>query len=417
MKYAFFSDDCYNLYTITTNKFLSSKLEIVFVSDYSKEALTYLNLLRYVLLDSTKTIQSNLELLKSLEGLYNTKIEMTTTRVGKVLLTSLSAETMDLPLFSDEDFDKVVSILFEIINNPNISYNEFDEEIVKKYKRKVLNDITLVEDDKTSKMVMNTLKIVDNQIRGVNIYGDRNIINSITEKKLYSFYKEFLEESLKNIYYIGSKNEKLVKKMIQKYQNFNSIQTKKYSLFIDDYIHKLKLKNIKTNFEDREIGIIQLYSFNSLTEFERDYVVVLLNTILASASQDSLIFKKLRETYGLVYGLDTFYQKYDRIIILNTLCNEKEYKNVLKIIKSCIDTIKKGMFSDELFENSKKLLITSLNQIYDDKEKLIENLIFNTIFNVDLVDEKIDNIGKISKKDVINASKKMKLLVNYIGGE
>lgn len=416
MKYAFFNDDCYNLYTITTSKFLTGKIEIVFVSDYSKESLTYLNLLSYVLLDSTKTYPSNKDLIRKLESLYNTKINMTNTRIGKIILTSLSLEFLDTPLFNDENLDEALKLLFEIINNPNTNYNAFEEEIFIKAKRKASNDIITFNNDKKNKTIVNALEMVDNKVRGINIFGDKNILDSIGEKKLLNFYKSFLEDSLKNIYYIGSRNEKLIKKIVQKYQKFNSIQTKKYDLFLEDDLYKLRCKNYKGKESSDELKIVQIYSFLPLNEIETNYILPLFN-IIFSGSQDSVVFKKLREIEGLTYNVDSFYQKYDKLIILNTMCSKNNYRNALKIINSCINDIKKGNLSDDVFESSKKLLLTSYNLIYDDLDKILENYMFNTMFNTLSFDEKQEIIRNITKKDVVNIAKKIKLLVNYVGGE
>ena len=415
MKYAFFNDDCYNLYTITTTKFESSKFEIVFVSDLSLESLTYLNLLSYVLLDSTKTYKTNKEFLRKLEFLYDSKINISTTRVGNSLLTSLSIDYAS-SLFSDETEEEIIKLAFDVINNPLAAYNSFDEEVTNKCKRKALNDILLLNDDKKGNALINALKKTDD-IRGMNIYGNVDILNSITEKKLFKFYNNFLENSLKNIYYIGNKNEKVIKKLIQKYQKFNSIQTKKFDLFLDDDLSKMRLKNYKGSPINGEVKIVQIYSFSPLSEFEANYVVPVFNSLLAAGSQDSLVFKKLRENEGMTYGIDSFYQKYDKILILNTMCKEKNYKLALRIIKSCIDDIKRSKFSSETLDSAKNLLLTSYNFIYDDLGAILENYVFNTIFNVSSLDEKKENVTKVTKKDVVNVAKKIKLVVNYVGGE
>ena len=231
-----------------------------------------------------------------------------------------------------------------------------------------------------------------------------------------NFYKSFIEESFKNIYYMGTKSEKEIKKLIQSYQRFNSIQTKKYNLFLDNEIYKLKPKIIKESSKSEEIKVVQIYSFNVLNDYEKNYVMPLINTILGAGSQDSLIFKKIREIEGLVYNLDTFYQKYDSLIILNTMCDEKNSKKILRIIKECLDNLKKGDFSEESLNDAKKLLLTSYNIIYDDKEKLIENYIFNTLFGDHSIEEKMDYIRKVNKKDIVNTAKKIKLIITYLGG-
>ena len=144
----------------------------------------------------------------------------------------------------------------------------------------------------------------------------------------------------------------VMNKLINKYANFMTIKTNKYDYYLD-YISKKKIINKYEKNNDTETNIVQIYKFNNLTDYERDYVMPLFNLIWGSGSLNSILYKNLRTNNSLCYNVSTIYQKYDRLLILHTSVKEKNYEKALQLCKESLTSIKDGIITKEDLNNTK----------------------------------------------------------------
>lgn len=72
----------YNLHLINTKKFKTITIEINFRNKQTDDTNTIRNLLKMVLLDSSKEYKTERELVKATENLYDLKLISSTSRIG-----------------------------------------------------------------------------------------------------------------------------------------------------------------------------------------------------------------------------------------------------------------------------------------------------------------------------------------------
>ena len=226
MKYETFNEDCYNLYTINTNKFKSSHMEVVFRKNCTKEGVTYLALLFDCLIENNKEYTSHKLLSRRLEELYNTNIYSVNSRVGNTMLSNIVIDFLDNKYTEENTLEDIIKLVFTIIFNPNIDIDEFEETTFNRVKSRLKKEIESVKDDPKQSSILDALKKLDETSpRSFNSRGDTSILEEITPKKLYKFYKKIIDESLIDIYLIGNINMKEASKLIKKYSKFTSIKT------------------------------------------------------------------------------------------------------------------------------------------------------------------------------------------------
>ena len=102
MKYECFENDCYNTYSIKTDRFKSCHMEIVFRNKCTKENVTYLALLFDVLMENCCEFPTKKLLARKLQDLYNLNIYAVNSRVGDTLLSNIVADFLD-PVYMDEN--------------------------------------------------------------------------------------------------------------------------------------------------------------------------------------------------------------------------------------------------------------------------------------------------------------------------
>ena len=69
----------------------------------------------------------------------------------------------------------------------------------------------------------------------------------------------------------------------------------------------------------------------------------------------------------------------------------------------------KGDFTDNDIESAKITYINSLKDIEDYQSSILRMYESNIYFNYDLLDERIENVKKVTREDIINLHKKINM--------
>ncbi len=413
MKYDIFENDTYNLYTIETAKFKSAHMEVIFRTPATKENITYLSLLASMLMENSKKYPTRKLLARKMCDLYNANVYTVNSRVGGTIITNFVLDFLN-PRYTDkETMEASIELLFEMIFHPNASDGEFDESTFERIKRRINLDIDAIKEDPKQASILDAFKALNaNDVRSFNANGDVLVLDSITPRKLFKFYEEFLEKSPRDVYIIGDLDMKEVDKITRRFAKFNSIPTSKDEIFLGEFDQKVS-KNVVKDSELTQTNLVQIYSLNSLTEREMNYVMPLFNMIFGSGSLESKLYKSLRGENGLCYNVSTFYQKYDKALIVHTAIDEEKTKLSLKLIKNCLRDMVKGSITEEELENVKGLIITSLHLILDSPSRLIDMYLFKNIADLPDLEDRIDEFKNVEMKDLVLLAKKLHLVMTY----
>ena len=113
---------------IKTKKFKSIAGAIYFTSPVDKKKITSRTLLRNVLVHSTKKYKTNEELnINCLEN-YDAYYGANTSRYGNVFTNSFVFRTLEDRYTEEGNLKKVIDTFCEIIFNPNIKSNKFEQK-------------------------------------------------------------------------------------------------------------------------------------------------------------------------------------------------------------------------------------------------------------------------------------------------
>ena len=417
MKYASFDNDSYFLYTIETDKFKTCHMEVIFETPCTKDNLTYISLLTNILNYSTNKYNTKRKLEIRKEELYNLNLYSSVSRVGNTIITSFITDFLDPKYMEDVDIEDIISLSLDIIFNPYVTNESFDEDIFLICKNNLKEEIQSIKDSPKESAILMALEYLDeNSPISYLTSGYIDILDKITPKKLYNFYKRFINESISNIYLVGNLDMSIMNRLINKYAYFMTIKTNKYSYYLD-YISNKKLINEYEKNSDSETNVVQIYSFNNLTDYERDYVMPLFNLLWGSGSLNSVLYKNLRTENSLCYNVSTIYQKYDRVLLLHTSVSEKNYEKTIQICKESLKSIKDGIITKEELNNTKEMIINSLSLISDSPSKLVDNYLFKNILNLEDIEQRIDKFSEVTLDDIVNLSKKIRLVLNLRVGK
>lgn len=404
MEYRKILKSSYNLHLIKTDKFKTLFFKFVFRDDLIKEDVTIRNLLINMLDESTSKYNTNRLLNIRKEELYDLSTNFRNRRVGNQILSELSFEMIDTLYTEKSCLYETIDFIKEVIFNPLFTLEKLNID-----KKLLYDDIKELDTIPNVKALLSLKRTMDsNNSFSIQTSGYLDDLEKITLDDIKTYYKKFINNSLIDIYIVGNIDFYEMEKLITENIKFNTIKKEKDSIY-NNYINKKKAIAIKeddSNYKQSKLCIGLNIKNPSDTDIK--YNAILYNMILGN-SPESLLFNNVREKKSLAYDITSSYFKNDNIIIITTGINKENYKLCIDAIKCEIKNIENGNFTSSHLENCKTLIKSILKESFDFQNTITEYYFGLSYLKLDNIERQIENIDKVTKEDIIEFSKKVKI--------
>ena len=419
MKIKTIKKDNYNLHIIKTNNTKKINLQINFKNLLNKSEITIRNLLRMNLIQSTKKYPSERLLNIASENLYDITYGATGIISSNISILSFDVSFVDPSFLKEDIFEKDLAFLFDIIFNPNVSENKFDKMNFELTCERLKANIALDNEEVEHYAQNKFLEYMDsNAYFSYNPNGYLHDLKNIDEKKLYDAYIKMINEDSVDAFIIGNVDEKIVEKIFDKYfilkskRKYIDIEFPKYELF---------RKEINEVTEYRDINQSKLFigfKTEPLTLFEKQYVSYIYSNILGGSS-DSKLFMNVREKNSLCYYIYSTIRSTSDIMIISSGIDCANYDKTVELIKNEVLNMKNGKFDNEDINKAISAYLNGYESILDSQKQILSNIISHVYLGFDLVEDRIKNIKKVTKEDIINLAKKIHIDTIYLlhGGD
>lgn len=408
MEYIKYELGAYNLNVIKTNNFKTVRVEVKFRNVVKKEEITLRNLLKMVLIESTKKFDTERKFVIESEELYDLKLSSTSSRVGNFTTLSFNLTFLNEEYTEKGLHNKSLDFLMEVLFNPNVSNNKFDSLSFNNCVNKLEKSIMGRKDNKTKYSIFALLQHMGDYAYSYDQYGYLSDLKNIDETKLYEYYKKVLMNDLVDVYVIGNVDSNEIKEYFINNFKINSFKKEKMNVLIDEVLPRKRVKVFKEEDVVNQTKIAIGLRFNDVSEYERKYVLYVYNEILGG-SGNSLLFDTVREKNSLAYYINSIAQGYDNLLIIYTGIDKDRVDLGLKLIKKTIKDIEKGKFTSDMFNNAINMITSSLKLSLETQPSVINNYYAMNILNSDDINTRISKFEKVTKEDVINFSKKIKM--------
>ena len=408
MEYIRYELGAYNLNVIKTNNFKTVRVEVKFRNVVKKEEITLRNLLKMVLIESTKKFDTERKFVIESEELYDLKLSSTSSRVGNFTTLSFNLTFLNEKYTEKGLHNKSLDFLMEVLFNPNVSNNKFDSLSFNNCVNKLEKSIMGRKDNKTKYSIFALLQHMGDYAYSYDQYGYLSDLKNIDEAKLYEYYKKVLINDLVDVYVIGNVDSNEIREYFINNFKINSFKKEKMNVLIDEVLPRKRVKVFKEEDAVNQTKIAIGLRFNDVSEYERKYVLYVYNEILGG-SGNSLLFDTVREKNSLAYYINSIAQGYDNLLIIYTGIDKDRVDLGLKLIKKTIKDIEKGKFTLDMFNNAVNMITSSLKLSLETQPSVINNYYAMNILNSDDINTRISKFEKVTKEDVINFSKKIKM--------
>lgn len=411
MNYKKIKRDNYNLHLINTDRFKTITVSLKFTKKYNREESVYFKLLERVLpINGTENYKSVNDITKKLESLYNANIgyKFYVTSENMTFETNLRIIN---PKYTKEDTYKESFDLFkEILTKPTLKNNQF--KYFDLQKDNLINSILNVKDDLRS---YSSLKFQEIFYKGTvyaeNNYKNIKLFEDMESKKLYENYKKLFSEFKIDVFVIGEFDEEVLTKYMEELmKGFKSKDN-----YTKDLYTKVKCKEslVKDKFKESQSSLLIGLNINGLTDEERDYKLILYNTILGSMN-NSVLFVNVREKNSLCYSIGSTISKFTETMIIRSGISSDSFDDAVRLIKESLEEMKDEKKVDKLLKNAKKTLNIAYNDFYESSNKIIDYYFIREFTILPSIEERREKVMNLTSKDVTDIAKKVSIGLIYL---
>ena len=407
MKYTKKDLGSYNLHMIKTDKFKTVTIKIIFQSPIIKEEITKRNILSDILLQSSNKYPSKRDLIIAAEDLYSASIYNSTERLGKFIMTSFTLQVLNDKYTEENNLNKGIEFLREIIFNPDVEDSKFKENKLSFVKKNCEVTISSIKEDPISYAVMRMSESYDKDSPiSYRMVGYMDDIEKVDTKNLYEYYKKMIEKDYVDIFVVGDIDEKEILAKIKECFRFRKLKKGKPSYELEIKKPRKKRLIAKEKQEASQSKLIIACPLKKMKPYEKNYPLVLANIIFGGTS-DSKLFKIVREKNSLCYAIYSQLSKLDNLITIKAGIDKDNFKKTLTVVDDVLSKVKKGDFTEKDINMAKEIYSSAISNIEESPASLISEYLTEEITGLDSYKKRVEIMNKVTKKDIKKVIKKI----------
>ena len=384
---------------IKTEGFKTNLYAIFLTVPLNKKEVTINSLIPAVLRRGTEKYPNQLEINKKLEEMYGASFNCGVDKMGDYQVLKFYMETLSNKYLPEKQ--NAVEFLKDLVFNPLIENGSFKKEYVDEEKENIKRIIESRKDNKSTYSLDRCIEeMFEGEMYGIYKFGNIEDLEKIDEKNLYEQYKKIINEARIDCFSCGEEIEEI---------DIPVKRDKEEQVKCELQEHSIKNKEIKEPMDVSQGKLI----IGLVTPEEEKSVVSVYNAILGGGA-NSKLFQNVREKASLAYTAGSSYIRRKNTIFIKTGIETSNYDKAVEIIKKQIEDMKNGNITDDEFNSAKQLIMANLNLIPESQEDLIAYYFDQKLYDENLsLEDYIKNIEKVTKQDVIDLAKDVKLDTIY----
>ncbi|WP_226578927.1 EF-P 5-aminopentanol modification-associated protein YfmF [Halobacillus litoralis] len=416
--------DGYRLHILPSKKYKTITIVAKFKAPLKREGITERALLPHVLQKATNNHPNVRSLQSAFENLYGTALSSDGSKKGENHVISFRMEVVNETYLNDQEpiLEKAFQLFHEVLFDPKVEGDGFDESIVNREKQTLEQRITSIKDDKMSYANLRLMdQMCENEPYSLHVHGYQEDLKGITKEKLYNYYREMITKDMLDVYVIGDMDQEAMEKMADQYFSRKGSSNK------DDDQASVSKKVEKVNeiVEREEVNQGKLhFGYRTYTKFgDDDYYALQIFNGIFGGFPSSKLFMNVREKHSLAYYAASRFESHKGLLLVFSGIDPKDFDQAKSIIMEQMDAMKKGDFTEEQVEETKEQVVNQLQETMDNANGLIEVLYHQMLSGAEMpADELIENVRKVSKQAVVQMANKIELDTIYFltskeGGE
>ena len=348
------------------------------------------------------------------EMLYGTSVSGVSVKSGESARIELSADFIDSKLtFDGEDLSlKVMSLISELLFNPDCRDGKFDREKFLLHRRLAIEIIDSEQNDKRAYALQRMFEnMCADEVFGISSAEIRKDLEALDEADIYNAWKELLSTATVQFNFVGTFDRKKALEIIR--QGFAGVDrhpVENSTLFVE------RAEDVTEVTETMDINQSKLVlGFrNGMTDKDDDFYARQMMTDIFGGGAYSRLFMNVREKLSLCYYCSARMFRNKGVMAVQSGIEKENRQKVLDEILAQLEVMKKGEFTDGEFESSKKAICDSLRGAFDTPEGIDLYLSLKSDSKIDSIEETIEKYEKVTREDIVRAANDLTLDTVYM---
>ena len=386
-----------------------------------KENITKNALIPAILRSGSHKYETYQKISEELEMLYGASFDCGIDKTGDNLVLKFYIESINdnyLPQINN-NLEKVLEILLDIIFDPKVTNDEFESEYIEIEKRNLEMIIKAQKDDKDQYAYDRCINIMyNNSGYGLSKYGNLEDLQAINSHNLYEQYKQLIDNAKIDIIISGDYEEEKILNYVETNELIKKLNPRKEKININKYSTEIKDKKDKANEINEELDIVQGKLVigldilpNELGDFR--FISILYNAIFGNGVSSKL-FQIVREKESLAYTAKSEYIAQKNNIFIRCGIECQNYEKATELIKKLLEDMKNGEFSEEDITKAKDYILAGVDAINEEQDSQILFLFGQELTKMPLtIEEHKNNIQKVTKEQIVEFANKIQLNTIY----
>lgn len=409
MEYKKIDMTSFNLHLIKTKRFKTINIRVCLRDEIRKDEITLRNMLTSFMTYSTDTYPTKRDVVLKAQDLYAVNLYTKAYRSGRFNMINFCMSLLNERYTEKGMLEESVKFLSDVIFNPNFKKEKEFLEAYNFLYDNMVSSMKGIKENPTTYSVIRMLEEMDKDMPySYREFGYLEDLEKLNKETLISYYEKVIKSSLVDIYVIGDVDENEIKNLIKEHFPFQTYKRPKKNQLLEHNNFRSRAKIIKEVEDSNQSKLSIGCKIDSLTEFERNYVLTIYNMILGGNSE-SKFFQIIREKHSLAYYVYSSLNKLDSLMLIKAGISKENFDKTVRLIKKLMQDMQKGKFTEEHIDVVKENYISLLKEIEDNENAIIETYLAKDILNLGDIEERKREIMKVTKEDIIAVSKKVKI--------
>ena len=402
------------LHFIQSEKFKTNKIRVRFSAPMSKETVAG-RVLTASMLETVNTVYPTSQAFRErLANLYGADYSTSLSRRGLVHYLDINLSFVRDKFLSRKNVltDAMLDFLKASLFSPLVSQNAFDESAFEIEKKNILNDLEAGIENHFyhAHRELDKLFYEEEEMQMPRV-GTIELIQKETAASSFAAFQQMLQENQIDFFFIGDFNEVAVREKIQSF-NFAPRQQELQLVYQQEYSNVLR-----EGLEQKDVhqSIIELGYHFPIQYGESEHMpLVVLNALLGGFAHSKL-FINLREKEGLAYTISSNFDIFSGMMRIYAGIDRSNRTRTVALINRQIGDLKRGNFSQEELNQTKKMLKNSVLLAQDRQNTILERAYMASVLDKKFLSLEawLEALEQVHKDDIVKAAGLLKLQAIY----
>lgn len=401
------------LTAVQTDKFKTGCFSVNFVRPMRRSEAACNALIPSVLLRASGKYPSIRSISAALDELYGASVGTLVRKKGEVQLTGFFADYIEDALAGEPVFRQMCQFVREILLHPLTEDGAFVKSIVEGEKLNLQNAMLARINDKRSYAVSQLLRTMcADELYGIPRVGDPEDLEQIDARSLYAHYREVLENSRVEIFYMGRRTPdeaaEELRAMLAELPRGSAASAETHVLARAACVRE------QTQSLDVTQGKLAMGFRTGCTAGDAAYPALLMMNAIFGGSVTSKLFTHVREELGLCYYAGSSIEKFKGVMIVSSGIECSQFETARDEILRQLEACRAGDISEYEFESARRYLLSDLKAGLDSPGRLDDFYMGQSVAGLDgTMDALAAQLEAVTPEDVAEAARRVTLDTIY----